>query len=76
MICFVDIVPVNPLKHMDMANYLKYTKQILNKMSFCPQLLNKEYHKCVALLTRKECQRLHNWIRRQDFSTKLEIQLT
>lgn len=59
-----------------MANYLKYTKLILERMSFCPNLLNKEYRKCVVLLSKHEIDRLHNWIGRQKFSTKLEINLS
>lgn len=77
MNCFEDIgmQKVN-LTLNNMANYLKYTKLILDRMSFCPKLLNKEYRKCVVLLSKHEIDRLHNWIRRQKFSTKLEIHLS
>lgn len=54
-----------------MGNYLKYTKQILAKMSFCPQLLNKEYRKCVSLLSQREHRLLNQWISRQKFAKQL-----
>lgn len=59
-----------------MANYLKYTKLILKKMSFCPILLNKEYQKCIVLLSVQEYKLLNRWLRRQHFSEKLKVKLS
>jgi hypothetical protein len=54
-----------------MGTYLKYTKQILTKMSFCSGLLNKEYKKCLALLSHREIGLLKKWISKQKFKHEL-----
>jgi hypothetical protein len=64
---------LNKLNNGIMANYLKYTKLILRKMSFCPHLLNKEYKKCVAFLSRQEIVHLKEWLRRQRFARELNL---
>ncbi|MFT6981500.1 MAG: hypothetical protein ACJAUD_000263 [Crocinitomicaceae bacterium] len=58
-----------------MANYVEYAKNILKNMSFCPILLNKEYRKCIALLSKKESQHLNDWIKQQKFSRELKNRL-
>lgn len=56
-----------------MANYLEYSKTILTKMSFCPQLLNKEYKKAVAKLSALDAKRLNHWIQTQKFASKIRF---
>ena len=56
-----------------MAGYLTYTKEILSKMNFDVQLLNKEYRKALKLLTRGEITLLHDWIRSQRLSIQLSV---
>ena len=55
-----------------MAGYLSYTKEVLSKMNFDVQLLNKEYRKALKLLNLKEVSLLHDWIRSQHMAIKLQ----
>ena len=54
-----------------MAGYLSYTKEVLSKMNFDVQLLNKEYRKALKLLTGGEITLLHDWIRSQRMAIHL-----
>ena len=55
-----------------MTGYLTYTKEVLSKMNFDVQLLNKEYRKALKLLTRGEISQLHDWIRLQRMAIQLQ----
>lgn len=47
------------------SNALEYTKFILEKVSFDPQLFRKEYYKALAYLVEEDCRKLNQWIRSQ-----------
>jgi hypothetical protein len=42
--------------------FLEYYKEILEKVSFDPHLLNKEYQKAINTLNTSEIQEFHNWL--------------
>lgn len=44
-------------------SFLDYYKEILEKVSFDPYLLNKEYQKAIKLLNQTEVQQFENWVR-------------
>ena len=48
-------------------NMLSYCKIILEKMSFDPVLLNKEYHKCLSYLSYHEAEVFKQWVCKQPF---------
>ncbi len=41
---------------------LEYSKLILSKVSFHPELLKKEYRKALAQLTKEEAKELTDWL--------------
>lgn len=55
-----------------MKGYLKYTKEVLSKMNFDVQLLNKEYRKSLKLLSQGKISLLHDWIRSQRMAIQLQ----
>ena len=54
-----------------MAQRLKFAKTILSKVSFCPDLLKKEYVKCRGYLTASERSHFDQWVKKQAFATLL-----
>jgi hypothetical protein len=43
-------------------SFLDYYKEILEKVSFDPHLLNKEYEKAIKYLNHSEVQQFENWV--------------
>lgn len=54
-----------------MARYLDYSKALLSKVSFCPNLLKKEYRKCKSYLSESEQSMLRSWLRTQQYGNEL-----
>jgi hypothetical protein len=54
------------------SKMLRYSKTILEKMSFDRKLLWKEYRKSIRHLTQHEYQELREWVRAR-FSSKKSI---
>lgn len=52
-------------------SFLEYYKEILEKVSFDPDLLNKEYHKAIKSLNHSEVQQFENWIYERGLSSSL-----
>lgn len=53
-------------------NFLEYYKQILQKVSFDPYLLRKEYLKACRYLKPHEISQLHGWLAHQPFYQSLQ----
>jgi len=51
--------------------FLDYYKEILEKVSFDSNLLNKEYQKAIRCLKPSEVHQFNNWINQQDFDSSL-----
>ncbi|MBX7094928.1 MAG: hypothetical protein K1X56_09410 [Flavobacteriales bacterium] len=45
-------------------NALEYTKFILERVSFDPQLFRKEYYKAIARLVEEDVHELKAWVRK------------
>lgn len=54
------------------TSLLDYYKLILNKVSFDPQLLAKEYRKAIRALQADEAKALDHWLQRSGLVTNLE----
>jgi len=52
-------------------SFLEYYKEILEKVSFPPHLLNKEYHKAIKVLDISEVSQFHHWIQEQGLHSSL-----
>lgn len=59
-------------KVIDMSSFLKYTKTVIEKVSFDRHLLNKEYKKCLGYLTNKERREFKTWLKRQPYYSTVE----
>lgn len=44
-------------------NALEYTKFILERVSFDPQLFKKEYYKAIARLVEEDVKELRDWVK-------------
>jgi hypothetical protein len=51
--------------------FLDYYKEILEKVSFDPHLLNKEYQKAINTLNTSEIQEFHNWLHESGLRTSI-----
>lgn len=49
------------------VSFLDYYKLILEKVSFDPQLLGKEYRKALKLLSKQEARQLRQWLDAKGF---------
>ncbi len=52
-------------------SFLEYYKEILEKVSFDPHLLKKEYHKAKKSLNQSELQQFEAWINERGISSAL-----
>lgn len=50
-------------------SFLDYYKEILEKVSFDPQLLSKEYQKAKKYLNQSEVQHFENWMQEKGLSS-------
>lgn len=55
-----------------MSSFLKYTKTVIQKVSFDRHLLNKEYRKCLGYLSTKERKEFNTWLRSQPYYPTVE----
>lgn len=53
-------------------SFLEYYKLILQKVSFDPLLLRKEYRKAIQQLRPDEVDQLEKWLRRTPYYQKLQ----
>jgi len=53
-------------------SFLEYYKLILQKVSFDPSLLRKEYRKAMQQLRPDEADQLKKWLRRTPYYQKLQ----
>lgn len=52
-------------------SFLDYYKEILEKVSFDPQLINKEYQKAKKYLSHSEVQHFDNWMQEKGLNSSL-----
>ncbi len=53
--------------------FLEYYKEILEKVSFDPHLLNKEYHKALDSLTHAEARQFEKWAQEKGLTSLLGL---
>ncbi len=58
----------NQLNVLMKTSFLDYYKMVLEKVSFDPQLFNKEYQKAVQVLDHEEKQQFHQWMEDRGYS--------
>lgn len=52
-------------------SFLEYYQEILEKVSFDPQLLSKEYQKAIKCLNQSEVQHFNNWMQEKGLNSSL-----
>jgi hypothetical protein len=52
-------------------SFLEYYQEILEKVSFDPQLLSKEYQKAIKYLNKAEVQHFNNWMQEKGLNSSL-----